>query len=172
MAAYASPRPLREDDNREPFDCGRESLNAWFKRNAWRNQASNVTRTSVLIDTAAGTIAGYISLSAGQIEREALAKADQRNRPTALPALLLGQLAIDRRHQGRGCARSLMLFACRAAVRISEEIGCFGMITHPLDDDVRAFYAGFGFQDVPFDPRRAMIIRTADLISNGLGAGD
>jgi hypothetical protein len=38
-----------------------------------------------------------------------------------------------------------------------------GVITHPLDDGVRGFYARWGFQDLPFDPRRAMVARMLDL---------
>ncbi|MGH7068359.1 MAG: GNAT family N-acetyltransferase, partial [Acetobacteraceae bacterium] len=71
--------------------------------------------------------------------------------------LLLGQLAVDRQHQSKGCSRSLMLFALTTAVRFSDEIGCFGVLTHPLDDQVRAFYNRFGFETLPFDPRRSMI---------------
>jgi hypothetical protein len=36
-----------------------------------------------------------------------------------------------------------------------------GVITHPLDDGVRGFYARWGFQDLPFDPRRAMVARSS-----------
>jgi hypothetical protein len=38
-----------------------------------------------------------------------------------------------------------------------------GVVTHPLDDSVRGFYARWGFQDLPFDPRRAMLVRLVDL---------
>jgi hypothetical protein len=44
----------------------------------------------------------------------------------------------------------------RAALRASRDIGSFGVITHPLDDSVRAFYGRCGFQGLPFDPHRAM----------------
>ena len=36
------PRPITEDDDRNLFDCGRESLNSWFRRHAWANQASDL----------------------------------------------------------------------------------------------------------------------------------
>jgi hypothetical protein len=36
-------------------------------------------------------------------------------------------------------------------------------VTHPVDEQVRAFYARWGFGDLPFDPRRAMIVRMVDL---------
>jgi hypothetical protein len=32
-----------------------------------------------------------------------------------------------------------------------------------LDDSLRAFYAKYGFQDLPFDPRHAMVVRLTDL---------
>ncbi|MGH7050826.1 MAG: GNAT family N-acetyltransferase [Acetobacteraceae bacterium] len=120
-----------------------------------------------MFDTATGAIAGFVSLSAGQIERAHLRKSAQRNRPDPIPVLLLGQLAVDRRQQGRGCARSLMQFVLTTAVRFSEEIGCFGVLTHPLDDPVRAFYGQFGFETLPFDPRRSMIVRIVDLKRSG-----
>jgi predicted N-acetyltransferase YhbS len=142
-------------------------LNLWFRRHAWRNQETGVTRTNVICDAATGAIAGYVSLSAAQIERAHLPKSSQRNRPDPIPALLLGQLAVDKRYQSRGCARSLILFALTTAVRFSQEIGCFGVITHPLDDQVREFYEQFGFETLPFDPRRAMVVRIAELEQNG-----
>lgn len=169
MAGLTPPRPLAEGDDREGFDCGRASLNAWFHRHGWRNHQAGASRVSVVCDTGSGRIAGYVSLSAAQIERAYLPKATQRNRPDPLPALLLGQLAVDVRYQGRGIARSLMFFALNTAARYAREIGCFCVITHPLDDGVRAFYRNFGFDDLPFDPRRSMAVRIADLYANGFG---
>lgn len=167
MAGLTPPRPLAADDDREAFDCGRESLNQWFRRHAWRNQQGGASRTSVVCDQATGAIAGYVALGTAQIERAFLPKAAQRNQPDPLPAILLRQLAVDRRTQNRGCARSLMWFALTTAVRFSRDIGCFGVLTHPLDDEVRAFYRRFGFEDLPGDPGRAMIVRMVDLQRNG-----
>jgi len=171
MAGLTPPRPLREDDDRSGFDCGRESLNEWFRRHAWRNQQSDVSRTSVILDVATGGIAGYVALAAAQIEREHLPRSARRNRPDPLPAVLLGQLAVDRRHQGRGHARSLTLFALTTVVGLSRQIGCFCVLTHPLDEGVRAFYRRFGFEDLPFDPGRSMIVRVVDLKQAGIGEG-
>lgn len=126
-----------------------------------------MTRTSVMCDAASSVIAGFVALSAGQIERAHLSKSAQRNRPDPIPVVLLGQLAVDRQYQSCGCARSLMLFALTTAVRFSEEIGCFGVLTHPLDDQVRAFYSRFGFETLLFDPRRSMIVRIVDLKRSG-----
>jgi GNAT superfamily N-acetyltransferase len=124
----------------------------------------------VICDADTKSIVGFVTLSSAQIEREFLAKPHQRNQPNPVPATLLGQLAIHNSHQGQGHARSLLLFALATALRASRDVGSFGVLTHPIDDDVRAFYRRWGFEDVPFDPRRSMIVRMVDLEKSGLAA--
>jgi GNAT superfamily N-acetyltransferase len=170
MAEVKPPRPLSEGDERRHFDCGRDSLNAWFRRHAWHNHAAGISRVSVICDVGTGLIAGYVTLSAAQIEREFLAKAHQRNKPDPVPATLLGQLGIDTAYQRQGHARSLLLFALTAVLRASRDIGSFGVLTHPLDEQVRQFYRRWGFEDVPFDPNRSMIVRMIDLEKSGIVA--
>jgi len=167
MAEVTLPRPLEEDDERNHFDCGRDSLNAWFRRQAWHNHISGISRISVICDTSTKLIVGYVTLSAAQIERAFLPKAHQRNKPDPVPATLLGQLAIHGTYQGQGHARSLQLFALTTAWRASREIGSFGVFTHPIDEQVRRFYRRWGFEDLRFDPRRSMIVRMIDLERNG-----
>ena len=167
MAGLTPPRPLTGEDDRESFDCGRESLNQWFRRHAWRNQQSGSSRTNIVRNVTTGAVVGYVAFSAAQIERAYLPKSAQRNQPDPLPAILLGQLAVDRRYHGLRYARSLMWFAMTTAVRFAKDIGCFGVLTHPLDDRLRAFYRHFGFEDLPGDPQRAMIVRIIDLERSG-----
>ncbi len=150
------------------FDCGRESLNNWFRRFAWHNQQSDVSRTSVIADLSNGRIAGFVSLSATQIERSWLPKTATRNKPDPMPAILLGQLAVDLSFQGCGCATSLMRFALNTALRIADEIGCFAVVAHPLDEHLRGFYRQFGFKNFPFDPGCSMAVRISVLRANGL----
>jgi predicted N-acetyltransferase YhbS len=161
--AVTPPRPLAESDDRDLFDCGRESLNTWFRRHAWGNQTSGASRVNIIADAASGRIVGYVTLSAAQIERAFLPKPQQRNRPDPLPVTLLGQLAVDKAYQGQGHAASLLRFALKTAMRAAEAIGSMGVITHPLDDAVHGFYARWGFQDLPYDPRHAMFVRMVDL---------
>ena len=97
MARLNPPRPLAEDDELEYFDCGRESMNLWLRRHARRNHLHNISRTTVFNERETGVMVGYVTLAAGQIEREFLPKKVRRDRPAALPVVLLGQLAIDRR---------------------------------------------------------------------------
>jgi predicted N-acetyltransferase YhbS len=124
----------------------------------------------VTCDAGTGRIVGYVTLSAAQIEREFLPKAQRRNRPDPLPATLLGQLAVHKNYRGRGQGRSLLLFALKAALRASQDVASFGVITHPLDDELRTYYRRWGFEDLPFDPQRAMIVRMIDLEKSGIGS--
>lgn len=169
MAEVTPPRPLAETDDRDRFDCGRESMNRWFRRHAWANHAAGISRVNVICDAVPGEIVGYVTLSAAQIERAALPKPQRRDKPDPVPATLLGQLAIHKNRQGRAYARSLLFFALRTALRASRDVGSFGVITHPLDDAARGFYARGGFQDLPYDARGAMIVRMIDLERSGFG---
>src|SRR5271154_5291984 len=139
--AASPPRPLAEHDNRKSFDCGRESLNNWFHRHAWSNHVNGSSRVNVIEDAVSGRIIGYVALSSSQIERALLPKPQQRNR---------------RPRTGNV-----------AAFRASAEVGSFRVITHPLDDGVRRYFARWGFDDLPLDPRRAMIVRMVDLGNMG-----
>ena len=102
-------------------------------------------------------------MSAAQLERAFLPKRQQRNSPDPLPDTLLGQLAVDTGYQRQGHAVSLLKFALKTAILAADMIGSLGVITHPLDDGVRGFYARWGFADMPFDPRRSMMVRMVDL---------
>ena len=163
MVKATAPRPLSEEDNRELFDCGRESMNLWFRRHALANHVNGASRVNVIADADSGRVIGYVTLSACQIERSFLPKAQQRNQPDPLPVLLLGQLAVDKAYQGQQHGASLLQFALKMAMCAAEIVGSVGVVTHPLDDSVRGFYASWGFMDLPFDPRRSMMIRTSEL---------
>jgi len=115
--AITPPRPLAETDDRDLFDCGRESLNIWFRRHAWANQAGGASRVNVIADATSGRIIGYVTLSAAQIERAFLPKPQQRNRPDPLPVTLLGQLASTRTIGTRTCRVPFIVRAQDGAAR-------------------------------------------------------
>ena len=71
------------------------------------------------------------------------------------------------RFRGRGIGRSLVLFSLVTSLRLSKDLGCFCVLTHPIDDGVRDFHRVFGFRDLPLDPGRAMAVRIADMERSG-----
>ena len=163
------PRPLQMDVDTTHFDCGNESINRWLQRHAWNNHEDGISRASVICDSANGALIGFVTLSSAQIERAFLPKSQQRNRPDPMPVTLLGRLAISISHQGQGHAWSLLRYALQMALHASRDVGSFGVITHPINDTVRAFYARWDFEDLPFDPHRTMLVRMAELRRSGLG---
>ena len=67
MERLTDPHPLAVHHDREAFDCGRPSLNAWLQRHAWRNHKEGISRVSVICAEDSGQIAGYVTLSATEI---------------------------------------------------------------------------------------------------------
>lgn len=163
----SKPCPLREDNPRGAFDGGRATMNEWFQRHAWRNHQADISRTNVICDTENGNIVGYVTLLTAEIRRELLSKPQQRNKPPAIPVILLGQLAVDQQYQGQGISRSLLFFAFKTVLRVAEVTGCYGLITHPLDETVDAFYQHHGFQPIPHAPDNTLMVRTVDLRASG-----
>lgn len=50
---------------------------------------------------------------------------------------------------------------------MSEKIGSFGVLTHPLNDDARNFYLHYGFEDITGDTHGAMFLRMKDIVASG-----
>jgi GNAT superfamily N-acetyltransferase len=90
------------------------------------------------------------------------------SRVTVLTGAASGRI-VDKNYQGQGHATSLLLYALKTALNAADMIGSVGVITHPLDDNVRRLYSRWGFQELPFDPRRAMIVRMVDLRASFAG---
>src|SRR5712672_1602098 len=87
-----------------------------------------------------GTIAGYYTLSSTSVQISELPEQTVRKLPRypLVPATLLGRLAIDRRHQGKGYGRFLLADALFRSVR--SEIASFAVIVDAKDENARRFY--------------------------------
>jgi GNAT superfamily N-acetyltransferase len=123
-----------------------------------------------MVDPGGTCIAGYVSLATGQIEREFLARNRQRNKPDPVPVLLLGQLAVDLGHQGRGCGADLLRHALTVALEAAASVGFVGVLTHPVNAAARGFYERWGFENLTGDPERSMIIFIRDLQKSRAGS--
>ena len=67
--------------------------------------------------------------------------------------MLIRQLAVDRKMQGKGLGKVLLMHALSRAVRISSEIGIFAVRVDAMDNDAKNFYLKYGFiqlQDAEF----------------------
>jgi GNAT superfamily N-acetyltransferase len=125
-------------------------LNHWLKNRALKNQASGASRCFVVC--AGKAVIGYYCLSAGAISRETAPKTLQRNMPDPLPVLLLGRLAIDRRHHNRGIGSALLRDAMLRAVNVGGNAGVFAVLVHALSEQAKLFYLSRGFVESPIQP--------------------
>lgn len=153
--APSPPEPLSPAHALDGFECGEPSLDDWLKRRALKNQASGASRCFVVCDGRA--VIGYYSLSAGGIHQEAAPKPMRRNMPDPLPVLLLGRLAIDRRHHNQGLGRALLRDAMLRTVHIASDAGVFAILVHALSEQAKRFYLSRGFVTSPLQPMTLMM---------------
>ena len=92
------PEPLGAQHQLEVFDCGNATLNRWLQQRALANERQGVSRTVVLCPDEGNDVIAYACLSAGAIVLAEVPGAVRRNMPDPLPVVVLGRLAVDRRH--------------------------------------------------------------------------
>ena len=101
-----------------------------------------------------GAIGGYYTLSATGVKLTEFPADITRKLPKypLVPATLLGRLAVDKIHQGRGYGRFLLADALFRAVR--SEIASFAIIVDAKDEAACRFYERESFLPFPDQPLR------------------
>jgi ribosomal protein S18 acetylase RimI-like enzyme len=154
-ASYAPPVPINAEHRLERFDCGKPALDEWLKAHALDNQ-EKASRTYVLVSQAgedAGQVIAYYALAYGSVVRAEVPRKIRQGLPNPVPVMVLGRLAVDRNHGGRGIGPSLLREAIQRAVQASQIAGLRGLIVHAIDDEAVSFYAKYGFQVFPAGTR-------------------
>ncbi len=165
---FAPPAPITANSDIANFDCGEWSLNDWLKKRALKNHASGASRCFVLCSGA--TVIGYYSLSAGAISHVTAPKAMRRNMPEPLPVLLLGRLAIDKRHHNQGLGQALLRDVMLRALNVAGDAGVFALLVHAASDPARQFYLSRGFVESPLQPMT--LLMTIETIRSILAEAD
>ena len=150
-----APERLASDHDLSGFDSGTPVLDDWLRRRALTNQESEASRTYVI--RAGGPVVGYYALAAGAVAQAGATGRARRNMPDPVPVMVIGRLAIDSRHQGRGLGRALLRDAILRTLRAAEIAGIRAMLVHAISDDARRFYERCGFRPSPLDPMTLMI---------------
>lgn len=130
--------------DRNAFASGVEPLDRYFRAQAGQDARKNIAAPFVLV-LSNGVIGGYYTLSACAMKLAELPDQPARKLPKypLLPATLLGRLAVDRRHKGKGYGRFLLADALHRSLR--SEIASFAVIVDAKDDNARKFYEREGF---------------------------
>ena len=76
--------------------------------------------------------------------------------PDPIPVVVLGRLAINRAHHGRGLGRALFQDAAMRVLQAADTIGIRGMLVHAISEEARAFYVRLGLVPSPLDPMTLM----------------
>jgi GNAT superfamily N-acetyltransferase len=150
------PALLAETHVVDGFDCGEDHLNTWLRRRARRNQADGSSRTWVVADD--DRVVGFYASSAAVLLHASATRRAARNQPDPLPALLLGRLAVDRKHQGRGLGAALLKHFLLKSIEIADVTGVRVLLVHAKDQSAAAFYQRYGFEPSPIDDLTLMLL--------------
>ena len=156
MNPYQGPELLAPSHDLDGFDCGNQSLNQWLTRRASRNQREGSSRTWVVVHRTR-VVAFYASATAVVARTEATARV-ARNQPDPLPAMLLGRLAVDRDHQGKGLGAALLKHFLLKALEVAELTGLRLALVHAQDAQAAGFYRHYGFEPSPVDNLTLMLL--------------
>jgi len=153
---------LRREHVLDSFDCGKEDLNRFLKRQAWNNQQAHSAQTYVLAKDL--NVLGYYSLAAGSISHdEATERTKKGLARHPIPVILLARLAVDTSLQGRGVGPALLKDALLRSAHAADTIGARALIVHTKDEQAKGFYEHFNFEPSPSDPYH-LVLLTKDLI--------
>jgi len=142
---------------RENFDCGVPELNEYLQKYARQNHKKGIAKTVVAIpaipEEGNEDVAGYYSISVGEIKREFLPEMYRRGLPRyPVPAILVGKLAVDVKMQGSGLGKKLLINSFIKSLRISSEVGIFAVKVDAKNESAKAFYLKYGLIPLSNDP--------------------
>jgi GNAT superfamily N-acetyltransferase len=153
--AISAPTLLEASHLLDAFDCGVPPLDDWLKKRARSNAVSGASHSYVACEGAKAV--GYYALAAGSVDITATPSRFRRNMPDPIPIIVLGRLAIDRTHHGRGLGRALFRDAGRRVLQAAGIIGVRGVLVDAISDDAKAFYLALGMVVSPLNPMTLMI---------------
>mgnify|MGYP006296798703 CR=1 FL=1 len=140
--------PLAPEYDKGSFSCGKDLLDNYLWRQAKQDVKRKLSACFVMIDRESSLISGYYTLSGNSIPNELIPETFRKKLPgsyVSVPAILLGRLAIDKKFQGRGLGKVLLIDALRRSHDASHAIGAFAVVVDPIDTEAERFYAKYGF---------------------------
>ena len=150
-------RRLNRSDDRDAFDCGVESVDAYLKRSARQQTHKNLALIFVLVEDESSTeIIGFYTLLMGTVACSAF---PLKGLPLigSAPIVLLAQLGVDRRWQGQGHGTRLLYGALSQVMLAADHVGCLAVVLNPVDDHAAQFYKSRGFLELGDQSRRLFL---------------
>ena len=122
-------RALGPGDDRSTFESGDEALDRFFHLYAGQNQFRHYLGvTWVAVD--GRRVLGFATVAPLHLDIEDLPARARKKLPRyPLPVLGLARLAVDKSARSMGLGSQLLRFVLLLAVRMSEELGCAGVVS-------------------------------------------
>ncbi len=151
---YVVEQLHKQKHDRASFSCGITALDAYIKDRATQDVRRNIAVTYVLARRNSNSIIGYYTISTTSIETTHLPEIITKRLPRyeALPAMLIGRLAVDRQYRGQGFGELLLVDALSRCFKLSLEIGAMAIVVDAKDEGAARFYERYGFrrfEDLP-----------------------
>lgn len=159
--AYRRPEPLARQHELDDFACGEPALDEWLKKHARGANASESARVLVVTtDDDPATVVAYYAVAAAQVEPTDAVERARTGQPSRrpIPAVLLGRLGVDERHQGAGLGRSLLQDVLLRCVEAADAVGVRVLLVHAKHERAKGWYEQYGFVESPTDPLHLMML--------------
>jgi GNAT superfamily N-acetyltransferase len=151
------PFPISKLHKTDDFSCGKPSLDRFLKKYALVNEQGDRSRTFVVLENT--EVIGFYSLSTGSVEKvEASDRVGKFQPEGSIPVVLLGQLAVDTRHAGKGLGAALLKDALKRIVPTSTELGFRAVLVDAIDEDAKKFWLKWGFEESIVSPLKLMLL--------------
>jgi len=159
MTKISAPEPLLATHDIERFDCDEPVLNEWLKKRALKNENAGASRTFVVCHNngSHNPVVGYYVLATGSVMHKDAPSKVRRNMPQPIPVMVLGRLAIDKKHQSIGIGRGLLRDAILRTLSVSKQASIKALLVHALSKTAHKFYQQCGFTESPLDSMVLMI---------------
>ena len=162
MEAQVPPysiEPLDSAHDRAAFSCGIEALDRYLRYQAGQDVRRRVAATFVLEGRNSQEVVGYYTLSAASIHTGDLPDEIAKKLPKypALPATLVGRLAVDQRYRGQGLGEFLLMDALYRSLENTKVVASVAVVVDAKDQVARNFYVRYGFIQFPESSNRLFL---------------
>lgn len=155
--------PLSDRHDRAAFASGVEPLDRYLHAQAGQDVRKRVASCFVLVDDdeeggqGAARPWGFYTLAATSVAFAELPQALSKRLPRypAVPATLMGRLAVDAARRGQGWGEHLLLDAMARSLR--SEVASYAFVVDAKDNVAAAFYAAYDLRPLKAGGRRMFL---------------
>ena len=141
--------PLSRIHDRKSFSCGEPAVDCFLQEKAMQDQRLDLARSRVLCDgNKREEIIGYYTLIIVLIPQESIPN-DRPRIKRPIPAILLGQIGIDVRFQGKGFGDRLLFDAQSKVLEIADKVGVRAMVLDARTENLVSWYESQDFIKLP-----------------------